>query len=121
MPFQHHERKHIMACDCGNPDATWHGDPYGARTFCCDDCWDAQGRAVSAEAQIDRTAHATNVGRMVLLAAQLGFSVSKIGGQWLLHEPVIAAPLFSGDDPTEIERLLMAAIEDEGAFGPEEE
>jgi len=25
-------------CDCGNPEASWHGDPYGRREYCCDKC-----------------------------------------------------------------------------------
>lgn len=25
-------------CDCGNPEASWHGDPYGRRKYCCDKC-----------------------------------------------------------------------------------
>ncbi len=26
-----------QGCDCGSPDATWHGDTL--RIFCCDACW----------------------------------------------------------------------------------
>ena len=25
-------------CDCGNPDASWRGDPYGLRTYQCEKC-----------------------------------------------------------------------------------
>jgi len=27
-------------CDCGNPNASWHGDRYGRREFSCSKCYD---------------------------------------------------------------------------------
>lgn len=26
-------------CDCGNPEASWHGDHCGRREYWCDACW----------------------------------------------------------------------------------
>lgn len=28
------------ACDCGHPDAYWHGDRNGQREYMCKSCWD---------------------------------------------------------------------------------
>jgi hypothetical protein len=28
-----------IPCDCGNVSATWQGDKYGRRSYCCDSCW----------------------------------------------------------------------------------
>lgn len=29
-------------CHCGNPAATWHGDPHGRREYSCTPCYDRQ-------------------------------------------------------------------------------
>lgn len=29
-------------CDCGNENASWHGDHCGRREYCCDKCWQAK-------------------------------------------------------------------------------
>ena len=35
-----HEAEGIRpACDCGNPEASWHGIGFGRREWCCDSCW----------------------------------------------------------------------------------
>lgn len=36
-------------CACGNPDAYWHGDRAGLRSFCCDGCWQRDTGEVCAE------------------------------------------------------------------------
>ena len=28
-----------IPCECGNPEASWHGDKLGYRTYCCSECW----------------------------------------------------------------------------------
>jgi hypothetical protein len=33
------EARTLPSCDCGNPDAYWHGDAHGLRMFVCDQCW----------------------------------------------------------------------------------
>ncbi len=30
----------IVPCECGSTEVYWHGDPEGARTYCCDPCWE---------------------------------------------------------------------------------
>ncbi len=29
-------------CDCGNENASWHGNEHGRREYCCDKCWQAK-------------------------------------------------------------------------------
>lgn len=29
-------------CDCGSPDAYWHGPEEGLRRYCCDPCWERE-------------------------------------------------------------------------------
>jgi len=39
-------------CQCGNPDAGWHGDPTGRREYLCDECWDAKHRPEGYEGDL---------------------------------------------------------------------
>jgi len=36
------------------------------------------------------------LGRLTLMATDMGFSVSRVGAEWRLHEPLMAAPLKRG-------------------------
>jgi len=39
-PFPYHpEAFKPIPCECGNPDAEWHGDKRGYRAYCCIECW----------------------------------------------------------------------------------
>ena len=29
----------LIPCDCGEASATWQGDKYGRRSYCCNSCW----------------------------------------------------------------------------------
>lgn len=33
------EKMERPVCDCGNKNASWHGDRCGRRIYCCDKCW----------------------------------------------------------------------------------
>ncbi len=32
-----------IPCDCGESNASWHGDPCGHREFCCEKCAEDRG------------------------------------------------------------------------------
>lgn len=33
-------QQRIVPCECGSLEPYWHGPTDGARTYCCDECWE---------------------------------------------------------------------------------
>lgn len=40
-----------ITCACGATDAGWRGDPLGARTYCCEECWTSTMDNAASEPQ----------------------------------------------------------------------
>ncbi len=50
-------------CDCGNENASWHGDHCGRREYCCDKCFKRyKEQLAEARAEIERINHQRRAG-----------------------------------------------------------